>query len=580
MLVRVLLFACSLLLPLRGLVAADLALAEQLKTQGEAALVAANTEPAKCVDAALLLTKARGIYQEAEDWEQVQELNAYIYWAKKRMTNDHLDAYLAGLHAVKVTPAGGGGGGAVIAAKPVIERDEVADLMATAQDLVEAPIEQDQAVDYLTRAEAFAADNPDDPFKVHLRFLEVAERFESADTAVAVKAMRGASDALERYARTLKEAAGRKIPPTVFQAPAEQLKPGTLPLPQATDVSRAQRALEKQYAERFRVEEPDAERKLARWLFAKAKESTDDPVTAYALADLAAEAAVDKEARALMFCLEVADWIQASYQQVDPVALKTEWLRRSRGYPPALAIATLLEAPDDAEANGLAGKYLCFEVGDWKQGLPLIAEAADEELKRLGEMEHRGPEGPAQQRELAEAWYQMGKRDRTFRDGMWRRALTWFRAAESGLSGVSKDEVAERITEIVDDLPIDLESMDWRTLSEKQWDKLPGNVVICHAKYKNSDSGIAIGNGQKAYVVPHPTDEWAFETNGGTKKTTIPDAGTGTGSIRVSASRQGNGSHRDSITGPAHIVLQPVLPGGLRRGIGAVRVKLIVVSAE
>lgn len=73
-------------------------------------------------------------------------------------------------------------------------------------------------------------------------------------------------------------------------------------------------------------------------------------------------------------------------------------------------LATLEAKPDDPEANGAVGRYLCFERGEWEKGLPVLAkgdrqphvEAAKTELAACGE--GKEPTG-AQLFEIAGLWW-------------------------------------------------------------------------------------------------------------------------------------------------------------------------------
>ena len=538
--------------------AADLEAARAYQQQGEEALIAANTDTSKCVDAALLLTKARAIYEEAEQWDKVQELNSYIFWCKKRMNNSDLDRYLAGK------------------ASGTIPAAEARALMQTVEQVAETKVSANEAEQYLARADQFAADNPDKLFQIHLRYLEVAERFERLNTEVAVKSVRLSSAALEQYARTLNQT--NAIPPNVFQS-SERPQPGSLPVPDTQELVKAGRMIKRDYRDRFRAETPSELRSFMKWLFSQAKQSTDNSAACYALVDQAAEVAVDRKVRDLLFVIACADYIHTTFANVDPIALKREWLDRARGYPPAKAIADLLIDPANAEAASTAGKYLCFVAGNWTDGLPLLSRSEDPILARLAAMETVGPDGTAQQHELADAWYDMSSEDRTYEEGMLRRARHWYERCVDGLKGISQDQVRERITEITDELPLVWAEIDWNNLSEKTWDKLDGDVVTCNAKHMITDTGQKLADGQRVRIVPHPTDQWGFDVGG--RMITCTGMGTsgtgGDGSLRCSLGRN-NGSptfNIKEVTGPGLIVLRPIFPSGTRAGKGSIRCKIV-----
>ena len=66
--------------------------AEHLVQAGLLAMKQWEDDPMRGVEATINLIKARDIYQAGENWEKVQELNAHIFWCKKKMTNDQIDA--------------------------------------------------------------------------------------------------------------------------------------------------------------------------------------------------------------------------------------------------------------------------------------------------------------------------------------------------------------------------------------------------------------------------------------------------------------------------------------------------------
>ena len=69
--------------------------AEDLVQAGLSAMKQWEDDPMQGVEATINLIKARDIYQAGENWDKVQELNAHIFWCKKKMTNDQIDSYLA-----------------------------------------------------------------------------------------------------------------------------------------------------------------------------------------------------------------------------------------------------------------------------------------------------------------------------------------------------------------------------------------------------------------------------------------------------------------------------------------------------
>src|SRR6185312_914073 len=58
-------------------------------------------------------------------------------------------------------------------------------------------------------------------------------------------------------------------------------------------------------------------------------------------------------------------------------------LEKQRWETLSKAATTLADNPDDAAANLLVGRHLCFVTEDWEQGLPMLAKSSDATLKDL-----------------------------------------------------------------------------------------------------------------------------------------------------------------------------------------------------
>jgi hypothetical protein len=110
------------------------------------------------------------------------------------------------------------------------------------------------------------------------------------------------------------------------------------------------------------------------------------------------------------------------------------------------AAATLRIKPGDKDANLVVGKYFCFVKGNWDQGLPMLLVCSDQELRELADKELGVPDDPIAQVELADAWWALSENEKTHRRAeLQRRAMHWYRAALSRLSGLVKAKVARRL---------------------------------------------------------------------------------------------------------------------------------------
>jgi len=112
------------------------------------------------------------------------------------------------------------------------------------------------------------------------------------------------------------------------------------------------------------------------------------------------------------------------------------------------ALAALEKTPDDPAANAIAGKYLCFQKGNWKRGLPMLAKDIDAVYKALAEKDWKGPESADDQVKLGDEWWQRAEKAKGIaKSQLQKRAAYWYDREASGATGLVKDKVESRIKE-------------------------------------------------------------------------------------------------------------------------------------
>jgi hypothetical protein len=110
------------------------------------------------------------------------------------------------------------------------------------------------------------------------------------------------------------------------------------------------------------------------------------------------------------------------------------------------SLETLKRSPDDPAANAAVGSYLCFAQGQWEQGLPLLARAADPVLKALAMMELRHPTEPEEIATLGGGWYdEAAKRPVTDGPRILEHAASLYRSVLPQLTGLKKLAIEKRI---------------------------------------------------------------------------------------------------------------------------------------
>ena len=129
--------------------------ADDFRAKGIAALKDSHVNPRAIVDAARSFVKAAELYAAAGNDEKNVEMNSFLYWCKKKMTLQDIEAFTKG------------GEGAVSEKLTAVEK---------------IVLKADEAQQWIDRAEQFATANPEEHLLIAIRFFEVADRFQSART--------------------------------------------------------------------------------------------------------------------------------------------------------------------------------------------------------------------------------------------------------------------------------------------------------------------------------------------------------------------------------------------------------------
>ena len=112
------------------------------------------------------------------------------------------------------------------------------------------------------------------------------------------------------------------------------------------------------------------------------------------------------------------------------------------------ALAALEKTPHDPAANAVAGKYLCFQKGRWKKGLPMLVAGNDAALKRLAEKDLKPPDAADDRVRLGDEWWQWSdKATGVAKKQLQRRAAYWYGLGAAEATGMVKDKVESRIKE-------------------------------------------------------------------------------------------------------------------------------------
>jgi hypothetical protein len=118
----------------------------------------------------------------------------------------------------------------------------------------------------------------------------------------------------------------------------------------------------------------------------------------------------------------------------------------ARYQPVRKAIDTLKERPDDADANAVAGRWICFESRDWEKGLPMLAKSSDAVLAGISAKDLHAPKSAQERLALADDWWEYAQKDKnSFKSSGLSRAEYWYDRALPDLTGNDKTKAESRI---------------------------------------------------------------------------------------------------------------------------------------
>lgn len=525
--------------------------AEAHAAQGRSALLASDLDPAKTVDAALAFTLALARYRELNDTEGTCEMQASLFWCRKRMTEEHLHAFLAAANA-----------------------DATAATVASAE--LERVVDTSEAVAYMERADRYRTAHPDRHFQVLVMYSEVLERFPSSPQAttamavvgseqkawmqqVAAERAREQTELEQQKAAMAKELAGARA--SRFSLPPDFASAATRSaLPARSQVDAALALLKRTYAAEYARTRINDRRTLARQLLADAADNRSDAPAYQAMLDEATRLAVDTDE--IPAALDATEALALAFTDYDLTAGRRAAFAKVRR-PPSVAAATLLDAPANPGANLLLGRHLCFELGNWEDGLPLLAHSGDKDLTNAAELDLAKPAVAAEFERTGAAWQAAGKARQTDRIPCYTRAASWYRRALSGLSGLRKEAVTSSLVEIEKVLPVEI--TDWTQITTTQWERLPAKAVAVLSKADRTLTQIKITSAQQVRIVPHPDQRGLFRLGIDKGKSQVPGiiASTADGllwiePVRYTNKKVGKRTIREPTTLPEKLLFKVV----------------------
>ncbi len=525
--------------------------------------------PHAVVDAAMAFTDAHKRYTALGDADAVAEMQANIYWCKKQMNLDAVKEYLG--------------------------REGKSEALAQVDAVAEKQVDVSEAQGYFDRAKKFATDHPNDFADISVRYFEVATRF--VGTPVSLEAQKLSLDAQNKYMQWIQSGGMQRE--TRFTKATAVTTGSKVAVPDEKSVKSTVAELKKLYAKDYAGKSDPQKRRFAGKLVAEAAKSKGDATIYYTTLQEAIRLA--QEAEDYERLLDTIDLAAGAFKDFDAKDQKKQWLRKLTGKPTAGAIATLLDTPTDPAANALAGKFFCYQLKRWDQGLPMLALCNDAELKAVAEQELAKPTEDAQRMQVGDAWFALSKKGGASNEkfSSMARAQHWYLQAK-GLTGVAKERISQRLADIDKALPLDMDNIDWENLTPSQWGKLKGQGAVVQVRVDRSGPVATLKPGQRVRIVPHPSDTWTCQswtgmvssTWAGTEVTrqgrnggevtmllsfSTPYSGFRFGELLCQVDK-GDPQSCGVVSGPGPLWMVPNRPSGDNKG--EIRIKLVPVDDE
>ena len=467
--------------------------AKALVDQAQAALVESDTKPERIIDAALGFAAALPWYEAQGDTDNICDIQASLFWCRKRMDAATMKIYRAKL-------ASGDAGTRATLAK--------------VDAVTERAVETNEAQGFMDRADTYAKAHPEELRQIAIRYYEVAERFQGTPTSLT--AQRLSLDAQQRWAKeitaTAKNAADGKnavtdatgsVPAAVGTASAAAAK---VEPPDAETVKSLTAKMKELYKSSYASSKGRAG--LVDNMIDQAAKSDTDIALRYVLLTEARELAIG--VRNVFAVMSLCEQLATTFTGPTNVEQQRQYLPRIYGVAVVPALIKLFDQPDDAAACATVGRWYAVELQTWDHALPLLLKGNDVTLAKAATQELAAHSRSIEQLSIADQWYDIGKRaSGTTKESFWRHALEWYGKGTTGLSGAAIATATKRISEIEEFLPLGPDA-DYTKISAGQWDKLKGMVFSVDSNRGRMQTMIILSEGHSVRVVPHPTDTWLY----------------------------------------------------------------------
>jgi formylglycine-generating enzyme required for sulfatase activity len=229
-----------------------------------------------------------------------------------------------------------------------------------------------------------------------------------------------------------------------------------------------------------------------------------------------------------------------------------------------LAKKQLNTNPDDPEACLVVGRWLCFERGDWDEGLKLLAKGSDATLKVLAASDLGSTPSTADARVArGNAWWEQAeKSEGRTRSALRRRAGLWYQDALPELTGLAQKQVETRLAQAAEEPapegehtgsspPLAVAPFDEKTAKRHQ---------LLWSRYLRApvEQDIDLGSGVKLTMVLIPPGEFMMGSPEAERQRALEEAKAANDKWAIERILSEAPQHRVKITQPFYMGTYPV----------------------
>jgi hypothetical protein len=168
-------------------------------------------------------------------------------------------------------------------------------------------------------------------------------------------------------------------------------------------------------------------------------------------------------------------------------------------------LAKLRASPANPAANLVVGRYLCFYLGAWDRGLPMLLKGDDKKLKGISSRELSAPSDATAKMAIADAWWDIAQEQHgLIQEPIRAHARKWYASALPKLAGLDRSKVEMRLAP--PRTPDVVKTVDLLQLIDPARDTVQGRFALVNGGL------VSTGTGQQRIEVRYvPPEEYDFE---------------------------------------------------------------------